>query len=153
MTTLVPALKPSRFIKPTLDTPYHIDFEWWNKADRDLRVYLKSHLCEMHREIYAESSANDSIDWVDAQIAEVKPIDGILYQLRVHCSQQPDYITEFTSVVDAIFRVFLVNDNQPLSPRQLGERIRKDPDLILKTISGKMVYKGIRPATGGRGED
>lgn len=147
MTTPVPVVKPSRFIKPTPDTPYHIDFEWWNKADRDLRVYLKSHLCEMHRELYSNSSTDETIDWVDAQTAEIKPIDGILYQLRVHCSQQPDYITEFTSVVDAVFRVFLVNDNQPLSPRQLGERIGKDPDLILKTISGKTVYKGLRPAT------
>jgi hypothetical protein len=147
MTILVPALKSSQFIKPTLDTPYHIDFEWWNKADRDLRVYLQSHLCEAHRQVYSDASANDSIDWIDSQTAEVKPIDGILYQLRVHCSQQPDYITEFTSVVDAVFRVFLVNDNQPLSVRQLGERIGKDPELILKTISGKTVYKGLRPFT------
>ena len=149
MTTPVPALKPSHFIRPTLDTPYHIDFEWWNKADRELRVYLKSHLCEMHREMYADPAANAVIDWVDAQTAEVKPIDGILYQLRVHCSQQPDYITEFTSVVDAVFRVFLVNDNQPLSPRELAERIGKDPELILKTISGKTVYKGLRPVVEG----
>jgi hypothetical protein len=149
MTTFVPALKSSRFVKPTLDTPYHIDFEWWNKADRDLRVYLQSHLCEVHRELYGDASAHDAIDWVDTQTAEVKPIDGILYQLRVHCSQQPDYITEFTSVVDAVFRVFLVNDNQSLSVRQLGERIGKDPDLILKTISGKTVYQGLRPATDG----
>jgi len=146
MISPVPALKPSRFIKPTLDTPYHIDYEWWNKAGRDLRVYLKSHLCELHREMYADPSVDDQIDWVDARTADVKRIDGILYQLRVHCSRQPDYITEFTSVVDAVFRVFLVNDNQSLSPHQLGERIGKDPELILKTLSGKMVYKGLRPA-------
>jgi hypothetical protein len=147
MTTPVPALKPSRFIKPTPDTPYHIDFDWWNRADRDLRVYLKSHLCEAHRALYAESSSDESVDWVDTQTAEIKPIDGILYQLRTHCSLQPEYITESTSVVDAVFRVFLVNDDQPLSPRQLGERLHKDPDLILKTISGKTVYQGLRPAT------
>jgi hypothetical protein len=149
MTVLVPALKPSRFIKPTLDTPFHIDFDWWHKADCDLRVYLKSHLCDYHRELYSDPSLDDKMDWVDAQTAEVTRIDGILYQLRIHCSQQPDYITESTSLVDAVFRVFLVNDNQPLSPRQLGERIGKDPDLILKTISGKTVYKGLRPATEG----
>jgi len=141
----VPALKVSRFIKPNPDTPYHIDFDWWNKADRDLRVYLRSHLCAVHREMYAESLANTTIDWVDPQIAEVKPMDGILYQLRLHCSQQPDYITDQTSVVDAVFRVFLVNDNQPMSPRELGERIGKNAELILKTISGKTIYKGLRP--------
>jgi hypothetical protein len=149
MTNPVPALKPSRFIKPTLDTPYHIDFDWWNKTDRDLRIYLKSHLCDLHREMYAEASADEQVDWVDPYTAEVKRVDGILYQLRSHCSQQPEYITDLTSVVDAIFRVFLVNNNQPMNPRELAERIGKDPELILKTISGKTVYKGLRPAIEG----
>jgi hypothetical protein len=149
MTNPVPALKPSRFIKPTLDTPYHIDFGWWNRTDRDLRVYLKSHLCDLHREMYAETPADDQVDWVDPYTAEIKRVDGILYQLRSHCSQQPEYITDLTSVVDAIFRVFLVNNNQPMSPRELAERIGKDPELILKTISGKTVYKGLRPVTEG----
>ena len=148
MTTPVPVIK-SNFIRPTLDTPYHIDFEWWDKAERDLRVYLKSHLCDLHREMYADPTADDKMDWVDVHTAEVKRIDGILYQLRVHCSQQSDYLTESTSLVDAVFRVFLVNDNQSLSPRQLGERIGKDAELILKTISGKTVYKGLRPAAEG----
>jgi len=150
MTTPVPALKPSRFIKPTVDTPYHIDFDWWTKASRDLRVYLKSHLCDVHREMYAEASA-DPVDWVDAHTAEVKPIDGILYELRTHCSLQPDYIHDLTSVVDAVFRVFMVNDNQPMNPRELGKRIGKDPELILRTISGKTVYQGLRPALEGAG--
>ena len=117
---------------------------------RDLRVYLKSHLCDLHREMYAEASA-DPVDWVDAHTAEVKPIDGILYELRTHCSLQPDYIHDLTSVVDAVFRVFMVNDNQPMSPRELGERIGKDPELILKAISGKTVYKGLRPVMEGAG--
>ena len=149
MTDPVPALKPSRFIKPTLETPYHVDYAWWDKADRNLRVYLRSHLCALHRDLYSESSADTTIDWVDSYTAEVQRIDGILYQLRTHCSQQPDYITNDTSVVDAVFRVFLVNDNQPLSPRELAERIGKDPELILKTISGKTVYKGLRPVVEG----
>jgi hypothetical protein len=150
MTTPIPALKPSRFIKPTLDTPYHIDFDWWTKAGRDLRVHLKSHLCDLHREMYAEASA-DPVDWVDAHTAEVKPIDGILYELRTHCSLQPDYIHDLTSVVDAVFRVFMVNDNQPMNTRELGKRIGKDPELILRTISGKTVYQGLRPVLEGAG--
>jgi hypothetical protein len=139
MTDPVPALKPSRLIKPTLETPYHVDYGWWDKADRNLRVYLKSHLCALHRDMYSESSVDTTIDWVDSYTAEV----------RTHCSQQPDYITNDTSVVDAVFRVFLVNDNHPLSPRELAERIGKDPELILKTISGKTVYKGLRPVVEG----
>ncbi len=145
MITPVPALKPSRLIKPTLDTPYHIDFDWWNRADRNLRVYLKSHLCDVHREMYANSTDADQVDWVDVHSAEVRPMDGILYLLRTHCSLQPDYIHDMTSIVDAVFRVFLANGNQPMNPRELGERVGKDPELILRTISGKSVYQGLRP--------
>ncbi len=145
----VPAIKPSRLLKPTLDTPYHIDFDWWNKASQDLHVQLRSHLCTVHRELYRDQTADTRVDWVDPTTAEVKSIDGILHTLRTHCSQQPDYITAQTSVVDAVFRVFLVNDNQPMTSRELSERIGKDAELILKTLSGKTVYQGIRPVVEG----
>jgi hypothetical protein len=138
-------LKPSRFVKPTIHTPFHIDFGWWERNEREMRVYLRSHLCSKHREMYEEYSNSDQIDWVDPRTAEVKRIDGLVFQLRSHCSKQPDYITPATSVVDAVFRVFLVNDNQPLSPHELGEKIGKDAGLILKVIGGRTVYKGLRP--------
>jgi hypothetical protein len=43
----------------------------------------------------------------------------------------------------------MVNDNQPMSPHELGKRIGKDPELILRAISGKTVYKGLRPVIEG----
>ena len=108
--------KPIRSLRPTLDTPFHIDYEWWNKGDRDLRVYLRSHLCAEHRAQLAEANQDgDLIDWI---------------------------------IVDAAFRVFLTNDNQPLTPRELAERIDRDAETILRTIGGKQVYQGIRPASG-----
>jgi hypothetical protein len=36
--------KPSPLLKPTLDTKYHIDYKWWDRAEEDLRTYLISHL-------------------------------------------------------------------------------------------------------------
>ena len=78
----MPEGKRTSLVKPTVTTPFHIDFDWWNKTDRNLRVYLKSHLCELHRDLYAESSADCPIDWVDPHTAQVKRVDGILYQLR-----------------------------------------------------------------------
>jgi hypothetical protein len=135
----------ARLLKPTVNTPYHIDFDWWERNQREMRVYMRSHLCPMHREMYAESTDTDQIDWVDPKTAEVKQLDGLVFKLRSHCSKQPDYITPNTSVIDAVFRVFLVNDNQPLTPQELADKIGKDADLILKTISGRTVYKGLRP--------
>ncbi len=141
----VTTLKPSRYVKPTVNTPFHIDFDWWERNDREMRVYLRSHLCAQHRALYEEQAGADQIDWVDPRTAEVKRMDGLVFQLRSHCSKQADYITPTTSVVDAVFRLFLVNDNQPLSPGEIADKIGKDAELILKAIGGRTVYKGLRP--------
>ena len=138
--------KLARSLRPTLDTPFHIDYEWWNKGDRDLRVYLRSHLCAEHRAQLPDLTTDgDMIDWIDPQTAEVKRRDGLVQLMNTHCAKQPDYITEHTSIVDAAFRVFLINDNQPLTPRQLADRIDRDADTILRTIGGKQVYQGLKP--------
>ena len=138
-----------RSLRPTLDTLFHIDYTWWNKTDRDLRVYLRSHLCAEHRAQQAEADTGaEMIDWIDPQTAEVRRMDGLVLIMRTHCAMQPDFIGEHTSIVDAAFRVFLTNDNRPLNPRQLAERIDRDPETILRTIGGKQVYQGIRPVSG-----
>ena len=41
-------------VRPTLETKFHIDYDWWDRADRDLEVYLRSHLCPEHQEKYVE---------------------------------------------------------------------------------------------------
>jgi hypothetical protein len=48
-------------------------------------------------------------------------------------------------LVEAIFRLFLANSNVPMSPEDLGQRLNRQPEVILKTISGARVYKGLRP--------
>ncbi len=139
-------MKPIRSLRPTLDTLFHIDYGWWEKGDRDLRVYLRSHLCAEHRAQYADAQT-DLIDWVDPNTAEVTRMDGLVLVMRTHCVLKPDFIADFTSIVDAAFRIFLTNGNQPLDSRQLAERIHRDPDTVLKTLGGKQVYQGIRPVS------
>lgn len=139
--------KPPRLLRPTLDTPFHIDYRWWDKAGRNLRIYLRSHLCAEHRALYANSNTDvEEIDWIDPQTAEVRRMDGMQLLMQSHCSRQPDFITEHTSIVDAAFRIFLINGNEPLNPLQLADRINRDPETILRTIGGKQVYQGLRPA-------
>jgi hypothetical protein len=137
--------KLNRFTKLTLDTQFHIDYAWWDKSDRNLRVYLRSHLCEEHRAQFAESvGETEEIDWIDPQTAEVKRLDGMMLQMLTHCSKQANFIAPHTSIIDAAFRVFLTNNNEPLTASQLAEKIHRDPELILKTLSGKQVYQGLK---------
>jgi len=135
----------TKLVRPTLDTRYHIDYNWWNRSERDLRVYLYSHLCPEHQELYKTHTDTEDIDWIDPDTGEVQRVDGLQHTLHLHCSQQPGYLTTHTTLVDAVFRVFLANGNLPLTVRDLGKRLSKDPQMILRTLAGAQVYKGLRP--------
>ena len=134
-------------VRPTLDTRFHIDFGWWEKAERDWEVYLRSHLCDLHKAAYADLETSSVVDSVDPVTAEVTRVPGIQHIMITHCSHQPDYTTPQTTLVDAVFRVFMANSNTPRSSRELAEQLGRQAPTILKTFSGPRVYKGIRPYT------
>jgi hypothetical protein len=135
----------SRFVKPTLSTRFHIDYDWWGRNEREWRVYLLSHLCPEHRAALESASEQSRIDWIDPVSAEVHSIDGIQHALVSHCSLQPEYIGPHTTMVDAVFRVFLANGNAPLAVSEIAQKINRPATTILRTLSGNRVYKGIRP--------
>jgi hypothetical protein len=41
--------------------------------------------------------------------------------------------------------LFLTNDNIPMTAEELGARLNRPPQTILRTLSGPRVYKGLRP--------
>jgi hypothetical protein len=139
----------THLVKPTLANRFHIDYSWWQRNEREWRVYLLSHLCPEHRAALESLPADSLLDWVDPDTGEVRRIDGIQHALITHCSLQPDYISPTTSLVDSVFRVFLANGNTPLTAAELAERINRPATTILKTLSGNRVYKGILPILDG----
>jgi hypothetical protein len=132
-------------VKPTVDTPFHVDFEWWKKNERDWHVYLRSLLCAEHQDAFANVEEGETIDWVDPVTAEVKPVEGVQNALMTHCVKQPDFLTIQTALVEAVFRLFLANGNMPMTSKELGARLSRPADTILRTLAGARVYKGIRP--------
>lgn len=132
-------------VKPTLNTPFQIDFDWWKEHDNNWRVFLQGYLCLEHQEAFAASDARTSIDWVDPDTAEIRVVDGLQHTLMTHCAQQDSFVTSYTTMVDAVFRVLLAHGNEPMTPAQLGEIINRPPETILRLFSGMQVYKGIRP--------
>ncbi|MDO9545261.1 MAG: hypothetical protein Q7J07_00735 [Pelolinea sp.] len=132
-------------VKPTVDTPFHIDFSWWQETDSNWRVFLFSFLCEKHQEDFADKSDSFKIDAVDPETAEIRPVDGLLHTLMNHCAQTEDFIPANLPLIERIFRTFLANGNEPLSPQQLSDTIDRPAKTILVTIGGHQVYKGIRP--------
>jgi hypothetical protein len=136
----------NRRVKPTAETHFHIDYDWWARDERDLRVYLLSHLPSQQQELFANNGDEGMVDWIDPATAEVTRVNGLQMALQM-AANNPDFITEQTSLVDAVFRVFLANNNAPLTPNEISEAIGRQPGMILKTIAGTRVYKGIRPVT------
>jgi len=132
-------------VKPSVNTPFHVDFEWWKKNERDWHVYLRSLLCADHQETFANVEEGETIDWVDPVTAEVKPVDGIQNALMTHCARQPDFLTEQTALVEAVFRLFVTNGNIPMTSQDLGKRLNRQPETILRTLAGPRIYKGLRP--------
>ena len=137
--------KRSSLVKPTLNTPFQIDFDWWKEHDNNWRVFLQSYLCPEHQAAFADADAKTSIDWVDPETAEIRNVDGLQHTLMAHCAKQEDFVTSYTTMVDAVFRILLAHGNEPMTPVQLGETIQRPPDTILRLFSGMQVYKGIRP--------
>lgn len=136
----------AKWQRPTVDTKFHIDATWWQESNRDMRVYVREALCDECRDAYKDYQDSGEIDAIDAQTAEVQRVDALMHVLRTCCSLKPGYITPTTPVVDAIFRTFLANGNQPLSVNELYELLdRRPPALILRMLTAGTVYMGIRP--------
>lgn len=133
-------------VKPSLDTPFHIDFSWWSQYDREWRVYLRSLLSTEDQERFADLIDGDVlVDFVDPETGEVHQVDGLQHVLITHTAQQEGFLDEYTAVVEAIFRLFLKNGNSPMAVTEIAERLNRNPNQILKTLSGGRVYRGIRP--------
>ena len=140
-----PALKT--FVKPTVDTPFHIDYSWWEREGLDIGVELRSHLCREHKEAFGQSmDADAKIDWIDERTGEVQRVNGLQHVLHIHCSKEPDYISDDLALVDAVFRVFLVEGNKPLTAKELSSITGCPAKKIVRTLGGRRTYKGILPA-------
>ena len=84
-------------------------------------------------------------DYIDDRTGEITRVDPTLHLIRSQNANDPNFITTRTPVAEAVFRVFLVNNNQPLSPLELSQRISRKPSEILAQLGGRVVYNGIRP--------
>ena len=138
-------VKRFSLVKPTVDTPFHIDFAWWKKNERDWHVYLRSLLCPEHQDAFANVEEGEMIDWVDPKTAEVIPVEGVQNALMTHCVKQPDFLTSQTALVEAVFRLLISNGNVPLTAEELGTKLNRPPEIILRTLVSARVYKGIKP--------
>ena len=132
-------------VKPTVQTPFHIDFEWWKNQEKNWRVFLYGYLCVEHHEVFSNATNLIMVDYVDPDTAEVFSVDGLQHVLITHCAKMDGFISPHTTLVDAIFRIFLANGNIPMTPMELSQQSGRSPDLILRVMTGEQIYRGLRP--------
>jgi len=141
----LPDVKRASHARPTIQTHFHIDFNWWQERDRDWRVFLQSLLCLEHQQAFAELPDDHLVDFIDPMTAEVQRVDGLQHVLITHCAKMEGFISPHTTLVDAIFRIFLANGNVPMTPTELAQLSGRPPDLILRVLTGERIYRGLRP--------
>ncbi len=140
-----PKLTARKLARPTADTKFFVDFDWWKESGMDLKTYL-------YQRLPAEDIGNletdvEQVDMVDLETGEVRQVDGFEYMLQFYFSQLPDDFASQTSLVDAVFCILLANGNRPMTINELSERVKRAPEVLLRTLAGSKVYQGIRPVS------
>lgn len=88
--------------------------------------------------------ADRQIDYIDPRTGRISRVDPLRFALKV-AAENPAFINREISVIDCVLRVLLMNDNRPITPRELAALTGYDGQQILRLLSGARVYYGIRP--------
>ena len=141
-------MPPNYLIKPSVETKFCIDYDWWETSRDDLSVYLLTHLSQRQRDSLEHRDLQEVFDYVHPETGEVFQLDALELAIQ-ESAKRDDFITEHIGLIDSVFRAFLVNGNQPLNARELAEITGRAAATILKTIGGIRIYRGIRPCQPG----
>lgn len=138
-----PQFKSHSLKRVTADTRFYVDYSWWNESNLDLKTYLFTRL-HIGEDIELNASVEE-IDLVDPATGEVRRVDGFQYMIQSYFNQLPEDFMSRTSLVDAAFCVLLANANQPMTGRELADRLQRPIDVVIRTLGGATIYQGIRP--------
>jgi hypothetical protein len=134
-----------KLFRPTENTPFHIDYSWFEKNGQDVNVLIYKCLTPEQQERLASVPADEALDFVDEDTGEVRRVTRAMQIIRTERADDPTFVSSRLPVAESVFRIFLLNDNQPLTPIELATRIGRKPSEIVAQLGGRAVYNGIRP--------
>jgi hypothetical protein len=127
-----------------INTPFHIDFDWWEKRDRNFNRFLAEILASPDG---AVSDNQETMDYIDPETAEVHQLSALWTQVLTERANKPDYITSSTPMVNAVLRALIENRNHPMTAAELHRRIsRGTPKALLRVLRTARMQYGIVPA-------
>ena len=134
-----------KLFRPTEKTKFHIDFAWFDDNGQDVRVLIHKCLTPEQQERLGSANVTQMYDYVDDATGEVQRVDEVLHILRTVNSKDANFVNGRTPVFEAAFRLLLLNNNQPLTPVEMAEKMMRKPAEVLNQLSGRTIYNGIRP--------
>lgn len=140
--------KALTLIRPTVETPFHIDWDWFDRNDVNERQVLRDQLTpEVRQEFEKSDTTIEEVDWIDPDTGEVFRVDSLREAILSDCQWKPSYITQSTPLITAIFRALLANNNRSMTPVEMTQRLgRSTPQTILNILTRGGIKYGIVPA-------
>jgi hypothetical protein len=140
---------------------YYIDIGWYDQHDRSFRAVAQGRFCQSCLGKIG-TVTEERVPTVDKktnrvvyETREIRYGENPMAVIRQCCSKQRNYITPETPLLEAVFRVFLANGNQPATLERIREQLgdwislRDRPhnyagELIERLIANDHRY-GLRP--------
>lgn len=139
-------VKALSFIRPTVETPFHIDWDWFERNDVNEEQVMRDQLTPDVRQEFEEGKVIEEVDWIDPDTGEVFRVDSLREAILSDCQWKPGYITQSTPLITAVFRALLANNNRPMTPVELTQRLgRSTPQTILNILTRGGIKYGIVP--------
>ena len=146
--------------QPQEPTKYYIDLRWYDQTNRSFRVVAEKRFCpSCQAKIGTE---------VQERVPVLDPRTGrVVYEMRnvpygsnptaiirSCCSKERGYITSEMPILEAVFRIFLMNGNQPTDLQTVREELSQwislnarahnySPELLRRLIEADDYY-GLR---------
>lgn len=138
--------KRKSLVRPTVDTAFQIDFEWWASRDPAWKLSLTSLLSQEEKDKYSSVIDGDSmVDFIDPRTGKVALVDGLQNIIVSEIATKESFLNPKIAITEGIFRLFMKNGNLPLTPNEMSEELNRDAKIILRTLLGVRPPKGIRP--------
>ncbi len=139
-------VKLTRIARPTPETRFHVDWSWFERNNINAEKVVRDQLTPKVAGRFSPDDAVEMVDYIDPQTGEVTQIDALREAIMSECQWEPLYLTGDIPLVQAVLRVFLANNNQPLNVVELAQRLERfDSDSILRVLTTGGVQMGIVP--------
>lgn len=108
---------------------FFIDMKWYEDNDRSFRVMAQNRFCTgCQKKIGTEQQervpvVDNKTGRVTFEMRNVPYGSNPMAVIRTCCSKQRGFISSETPMLEAMFRVFLANGNQPIDAERIHEQL------------------------------